>query len=68
MIWAEYYLIGTQIRDFPDYDSLTPDLKRVDADVNWAVTKDAFPWGTDAHLETTWQCDRRFPYPYQHPS
>jgi len=42
---AEYYLIGTQIRDFPDYDSLTPDLKRVDADVNWAVTKDAFPWG-----------------------
>jgi len=47
---AQFFYIGgsrgsNEIRDFPDYNALTPDTTRIDAEVNYGSTNDAWPWG-----------------------
>jgi len=40
-----FYITGVNsLRDFPDFDSLTPDTTRIDKTVSYAVTTDAWPW------------------------
>ncbi|MFN0040815.1 MAG: LamG-like jellyroll fold domain-containing protein, partial [Burkholderiales bacterium] len=51
-LFGEYFYLGgvSQIVNFPNYNSLTPDLTRVDAQVNFANTGGTFPGVSDSDV------------------